>query len=143
MKYKSGDIFLLPSISGKLVVCQIICAFKDRFKRVFSFGVLSVADNEGVVDLVDKEFLRFKNSRGMENVIFTSVDNLKNGKWKIVGNISLSSEKEKLKYYRDAGALYFEDEFLEMLEHSRYKKYNVLGVAGYDLVQSYVEQFID
>ncbi|RMO89620.1 hypothetical protein ALQ32_200041 [Pseudomonas syringae pv. tagetis] len=143
MKYKSGDIFLLPSISGKLVVCQIICAFKDRFKRVFSFGVLSVADNEGDVDLVDKEFLRFKNSRGMENVIFTSVDNLKNGKWKIVGNISLSSEKEKLKYYRDAGALYFEDEFLEMLEHSRYKKYNVLGVAGYDLVQSYVEQFID
>ncbi|WP_122670361.1 Imm26 family immunity protein [Pseudomonas viridiflava] len=143
MKYKSGDIFLLPSISGKLVVCQIICAFKDRFKRVFSFGVLSVADNEGDVDLVDKEFLRFKNSRGMENVIFTSVDNLKNGKWKIVGNISLSSEKEKLKYYRDAGALYFEDEFLEMLEHSRYKEYNVLGVAGYDLVQSYVEQFID
>ncbi len=79
----------------------------------------------------------------MENVIFTSVDNLKNGKWKIVGNISLSSEKEKLKYYRDAGALYFEDEFLEMLEHSRYKEYNVLGVAGYDLIQSYVEQFID
>ncbi|EPN30066.1 hypothetical protein A244_39248 [Pseudomonas syringae pv. actinidiae ICMP 18807] len=143
MKYKSGDIFLLPSTSGKLVVCQIICAFKDRFKRVFSFGVLSVADNEGDVDLVDKEFLRFKNSRGMENVIFTSVDNLKNGKWKIVGNISLSSEKEKLKYYRDAGALYFEDEFLEMLEHSRYKEYNVLGVAGYDLIQSYVEQFID
>ncbi|MFA1027729.1 MULTISPECIES: Imm26 family immunity protein [Pseudomonas syringae group] len=143
MKYKSGDIFLLPSISGKLVVCQIICAFKDRFKKVFSFGVLSVADNEGDVDLADKEFLRFKNSRGMENVIFTSVDNLKNGKWKIVGNISLSPEKEKLKYYRDAGALYFEDEFLEMLEHSRYKEYNVLGVAGYDLVQSYVEQFID
>ncbi|NAT59551.1 hypothetical protein CU666_15925 [Pseudomonas syringae pv. actinidifoliorum] len=140
MKYKSGDIFLLPSISGKLVACQIICAFKDRFKRVFSFGVLSVADNEDDVDLVDKEFLCFKNSRGMENVIFTSVDNLKNGKWKIVGNISLSSEKEKLKYYRDAGALYFEDEFLEMLEHSHYKEYNVLGVAGYDLVQSYIEQ---
>ncbi|WP_024657481.1 Imm26 family immunity protein [Pseudomonas syringae USA007] len=142
MKYKSGDIFLLPSISGKFVVCQIICAFKDRFRRVFSFGVLSVADNEGDVDMIDKEFLRFKNSRGMENVIFTSVDNLKNGKWKIVGNIPLNSEKERFKYYRDAGALYFEDEFLEMLEHSRYKEYNVLGVAGYDLAQNYIEQFI-
>ncbi|KPW35584.1 hypothetical protein ALP45_200099 [Pseudomonas coronafaciens pv. atropurpurea] len=143
MKYKSGDVFLLPSRSGKLAICQIICAFKDRFKKVFSFGVLGVTDDEESVDFKDNEFLCFKNSKGRSSVIFTSIDNLKNGKWKIVGNIPLNSEKAKLKYFRDAGALYLEDEFLEMLDHSKYKEYNVLAVAGYELVQNYIEQLLD
>ncbi|RMU02584.1 hypothetical protein ALP36_03651, partial [Pseudomonas syringae pv. coriandricola] len=59
------------------------------------------------------------------------------------GNIPLNPEKTKLKYYRNAGAVYFEDEFLEMIEFSRYKEFKVLAVAGYDLVQSYIEQFFD
>ncbi|WP_122456014.1 Imm26 family immunity protein [Pseudomonas viridiflava] len=143
MKYKSGDIFLIPSNSGKFAVCQIICAFKDRFKKAFSFGVLGVADEEDKVELTDKEFLCFKNFRGMEVVIFASVEKLKSGNWKIVGNIPLTAEKTKLKYYRNAGAVYFEDEFLEMIEFSRYDEFNVLAVAGYDLVQSYIEQFFD
>ncbi|MDU8359359.1 Imm26 family immunity protein [Pseudomonas syringae group sp. J309-1] len=141
VKYNSGDVFLVPVTSGGFAVCQIICAFRDRFKRVFSFGVLSVTNDDGNVDVLDKEFLYFKNSRGAENLIFTSVENLKKGKWKIVGNIPLNAEKTKLKYFRDAGALYLDDEFLEMLEPSRYKDFNVLGVAGYDLVNSYLEQF--
>lgn len=141
VKYNSGDVFLIPVSSGGFAVCQIICAFRDRFKRVFSFGVIGLSDDDSKFDLTDKEFLYFKNSRGAENLIFTSVENLKKGKWKIVGNIPLSAEKTKLKYFRDAGALYFDDEFLEMLEHSRYKEFNVLGVAGYDLVNSYLEQF--
>jgi len=110
---------------------------------VFSFGVLSVTDDDSKVDLLDNEFLYFKNSRGAENLIFTSVEYLKKGKWKIVGNIPLSTEKTKLKYFRDAGALYFDDEFLEMLEFPRYKEFNVLAVAGYELVNSYLEQFFD
>ncbi|KPW44610.1 hypothetical protein ALO95_200440 [Pseudomonas syringae pv. antirrhini] len=143
MKYKSGDIFLIPSNTGSFAICQVICAFKDRFKRVFSFGVLGVTDEEGKVDLTDKEFLCFKNFKGMENVIFASTEKLKNGNWKVVGNIPLNPEKTKLKYYRNAGAVYFEDEFLEMIEFSRYKEFKVLAVAGYDLVQSYIEQFFD
>lgn len=143
MKYKSGDIFLIPSTSGKFAVCQIICAFKDRFKKVFSFGILGVTDEESTIDLTDKEFLCFKNSRGMESVIFASVEKLKNESWKIVGNNPLNPEKTKLKYYRNAGAVYFEDEFLEMIEFSRYKEFNVLAVAGYDIVQSYIEQLFD
>ena len=142
VKYNSGDVFLIPVSSGGFAVCQIICAFRDRFKRVFSFGVLSVTD-DSKVDLLDNEFLYFQNSRGAENFIFTSVEYLKKGKWKIVGNIPLNAEKTKLKYYRDAGALYFDDEFLEMLEFSRYKEFNVLAVAGYELVNSYLEQFFD
>ncbi|WP_218192145.1 Imm26 family immunity protein [Pseudomonas sp. Irchel 3A5] len=143
VKYKSGDVFLIPVSSGGFAVCQIVCAFRDRFKRVFSFGVLGVTADDSKVDLLDKEFLCFKNSRGMENIIFTSVENLKKGKWRIVGNIPLNADKTKLKYFRNADALYFDDEFLEMLEHSRYKDFNVLGVAGYELVNSYLEQFFD
>ncbi|PHN32740.1 Imm26 family immunity protein [Pseudomonas sp. ICMP 561] len=143
VKYNSGDVFLIPVTSGGFAVCQIICAFRDRFKRVFSFGVLSVTDDDSKVDLLDNEFLYFKSSRGAENLIFTSVEYLKKGKWRIVGNIPLSTEKTKLKYFRDAGALYFDDEFLEMLEFPRYKDFNVLGVAGYELVNSYLEQFFD
>ena len=143
MKYTSGDVFLIPSNSGKFAVCQILCAFKNRFKKAFSFGVLGVADEEGKVDLADKEFLCIKNSRGMEVVIFASVEKLKNGDWKIVGNIPLTPEKTKLKYYRNAGAVYCEDEFLEVIEFSRYKEFNVLAVAGYDRVQRYIEQFFD
>lgn len=142
-KYNSGDVFLIPVSSGGFAVCQIICAFRDRFKRVFSFGVLSVTDDDSKVDLLDKEFLYFKNFRGPENIIFTSAENLKKGKWKIVGNIPLNTEKTKLKYFRNAGALYFDDEFLEMLEFPRYKEFNVLAVAGYELVNSYLEQFFD
>lgn len=143
VKYNSGDVFLIPVSSGGFAVCQIICAFRDRFKRVFSFGVLSVTDDDSKVDLLENEFLYFKNSRGAENLIFTSVEYLKKGKWKIVGNIPLNAEKAKLKYYRDAGALYFDDEFLEILEFPRYKEFNVLAVAGYELVNSYLEQFFD
>lgn len=143
VKYNSGDVFLIPVSSGGFAVCQIICAFRDRFKKVFSFGVLSVTDDDGSVDILDKEFLYFKDFRGPENIIFTSAENLKKGKWKIVGNIPLNAEKTKLKYFRDAGALYFDDEFLEMLEFPRYKEFNVLGVAGYELVNSYLEQFFD
>ena len=143
VKYNSGDVFLIPVTSGGFAVCQIICAFRDRFKRVFSFGVLSMTDDDSKVDLLDNEFLYFKNSRGAENLIFTSVEYLKKGKWRVVGNIPLSTEKTKLKYFRDAGALYFDDEFLEMLEFPRYKDFNVLGVAGYELVNSYLEQFFD
>ncbi|MDU8359360.1 Imm26 family immunity protein [Pseudomonas syringae group sp. J309-1] len=143
VKYNSGDIFLIPVTSGGFAVCQIICAFRDRFKRVFSFGVLSVTNDDNNVDIMDKEFLYFKNFRRAENIIFTSVEYLKKGKWKIVGNIPLNAEKTKLKYFRNAGALYFDDEFLEMLEFPRYKDFNVLAVAGYELVNSHLEQFFD
>lgn len=143
VKYNSGDVFLIPVSSGGFAVCQIICAFRDRFKRVFSFGVLTVTDDDSKVDLLDNKFLYFKNSRGAEKLIFTSVEYLKKGKWRIVGNIPLNAEKMKLKYFRNAGALYFDDEFLEMLEFPRYKEFNVLAVAGYELVNSYLEQLSD
>jgi hypothetical protein len=82
VKYNSGDVFLIPVSSGGFAVGQIICAFRDRFKRVFSFGVLGVTNDDSNVDLLDREFLYFKNFRGAENIIFTSVENLKKGNGK-------------------------------------------------------------
>lgn len=141
-KYESGDLFLLPITTGGVALCQVVSAFKDRFKKVFSFGVLQVSTGDPDFDLVDRDYLKFKNSRGSEQLIFTSADKLKNGEWAIVGHVPLTPVKNELKYFRNSYNLYFEDEFLETLDKSKAKEFNVMGVAGFDLVQSYLSQML-
>ena len=45
VKYKAGDIFVIPMHDHRFASCQVISALPDRFKKVFSFGVLSIQED--------------------------------------------------------------------------------------------------
>ncbi|WP_236032069.1 Imm26 family immunity protein [Dickeya parazeae] len=76
-KYNEGDVFVIPINNEKSAICQIACAFKGRFKKAFSFGVIGIQADCSMPN--DSEFLTFKNSRGELNIIFSSPENIKNG----------------------------------------------------------------
>ncbi|MFJ5440927.1 Imm26 family immunity protein [Pectobacterium sp. CHL-2024] len=139
VKYKEGDIFIVESRSGKFAVCQIVCAFRGDFKKVFSFGVLCIKEDKEVPD--DGGFIPFNGSRGVFNIIFAASENIKKGNWKVVGNIPISEEKEKFKFYQSAGHLYKCDEYLRCLDKSEYRDFIIMGVAGNDLVMNYFDQY--
>ncbi|WP_033577392.1 immunity 26/phosphotriesterase HocA family protein [Dickeya chrysanthemi] len=137
-KYNEGDVFVIPMNNEKFAICQIVCAFKGRFKKAFSFGVIGIQADCSMPN--DSEFLTFKNSRGEFNIMFSSPENIKNGDWVIIGNIPLTQKKETLKIYQSAGNLYQCDEYIRALNKEEYKSFNVMGVAGYELVHQYLSQ---
>ncbi|MCH1925752.1 immunity 26/phosphotriesterase HocA family protein [Shewanella sp. C32] len=137
-KYNEGDIFVIPMNNEKFAICQIVCAFKGRFKKAFSFGVIGIQSDSSMPN--DSEFLTFKNSRGEFDIIFSSSENIKNGDWIIIGNIPITQKKEALKIYQSAGNLYRCDEHIRVLNKEEYKSFNVMGIAGYELVHQYLAQ---
>ncbi|MGN7416088.1 immunity 26/phosphotriesterase HocA family protein [Paenibacillus sp. SAF-068] len=132
--YNEGDVFLIPMKDGRFAICQVVCALKDRFKKAFSFGVMSIQRDE-TERLEDGDFLFYSFGNRRSNVIFTSPANIRNGMWKIVGNIPLTPEKEELRVFQCAGHLYCGDEYIRNLQIEEYSQYNTLGAAGYELVQ--------
>lgn len=142
-KHEAGDIFVIPMHDGSYAFCQVICALRGRFKKVFSFGVMGlVADKEIPNDISEwnDSLLTFVNSRGSMRVIFAATDNLRSGDWEIVGHIPLTTEKEALQEFQSAGHLYHGDEWIRNLTPAEYKLYNTMGVAGNELVQQYLAQ---
>ncbi|WP_339258775.1 immunity 26/phosphotriesterase HocA family protein [Paenibacillus sp. FSL R5-0713] len=135
--YNEGDIFLIPMKDGRFAVCQVVCALKGRFKKAFSFGVMSIQRDE-TVSLEDGEFLFYSFGKRRSNIIFTSPANIRNGSWRIVGNTPLTPEKEKLKVFQCAGHLYCGDEYIRNLPIEEYSQFNTLGVAGFELVQNHL-----
>lgn len=95
--YNEGDVFLIPMHDGRFAVCQVICALRDRFKKAFSFGVMSIQRDE-TVSLEDGEFLIYSYGKRKSSVIFTSPKLLKDGTWSIIGNIPLTPAKKNCKY---------------------------------------------
>lgn len=98
--YNEGDVFLIPMHDGRFAVCQVICALRYRFKKAFSFGVMSIQRDE-TVSLEDGEFLVYSYGKRKSSVIFTSPKLLKDGTWSIVGNIPLTPAKKELQCVRD------------------------------------------
>ncbi|MCG7378000.1 immunity 26/phosphotriesterase HocA family protein [Paenibacillus sp. ACRSA] len=135
--YSEGDIFLIPMHDGRVAVCQIVCALKGRFKKTFSFGVMSVQHDE-TVSLKDGEFLAYSFGERKSIVIFTSPAHLKDGTWRIIGNIPLTSAKKELQIFQCAGHLYNGDEYIRNLSPAEYSQYITLGVAGFELVQNHL-----
>ncbi|WP_397346705.1 immunity 26/phosphotriesterase HocA family protein [Paenibacillus polymyxa] len=70
IKHREGDIFVIPLHDGRFAVCQVICALYGRFKKVFSFGVLSIGQNQAYEG--ETTYLPFTNYRGRFEVIFTA-----------------------------------------------------------------------
>ncbi|WP_411735791.1 immunity 26/phosphotriesterase HocA family protein [Paenibacillus sp. M2] len=135
--YNEGDVFLIPMKDGRFAVCQVVCALKGRFKKTFSFGVMSIQRDE-TEKLEDGDFLFYSFGNRRSNVIFTSPANIRNGSWRIVGNTPLTAEKEELKVFQCAGHLYCGDEYIRNLPIEEYSQFNTLGVAGFELVQNHL-----
>ncbi|MHA6528835.1 immunity 26/phosphotriesterase HocA family protein [Paenibacillus sp. BAC0078] len=137
-RYSEGDIFMIPMHDGRFAVCQVVCALKDRFKKAFSFGVIRLELDDTNVE--DGAFLSYRFGSRQSSVIFTSPANLRNGTWRIVGNIPLTPDKEELKVFQCAGHLYRGDEYIRNLRQDEYGKFTALGVAGYELVQIHLSE---
>ncbi|WP_426334053.1 immunity 26/phosphotriesterase HocA family protein [Paenibacillus silvae] len=135
--YNEGDIFLIPMHDGRFAVCQVVCALRDRFKKAFSFGVMSIQRDE-TVSLEDGEFLVYSYGKRKSSVIFTSPKLLKDGTWSIIGNIPLTPAKKELQVFQCAGAVYNGDEYIRMVPPEEYSQYITMGVAGFELVQNHL-----
>ncbi|UFH49887.1 Imm26 family immunity protein [Pseudomonas sp. KNUC1026] len=139
-KFEPGDLFLLPITAGGFALCQIVSVFKDRFKKIFSFGVMQISSSDLELELIERDYLQFENARGREQLIFTSTEKLNSGEWVIVGHVPLTPTKLTFRYFRVSYNLYCDDVLLGNLDKIKAKKYNVMAVAGFELVQSYLQQ---
>ncbi|CAM7797447.1 hypothetical protein PHDIMM138B_28285 [Phytobacter diazotrophicus] len=50
VKYKEGDIFVIPMSNGKYALCQIVFAPKQKFKQAIGFCILSIQNTKKVRD---------------------------------------------------------------------------------------------
>ncbi|ACX88194.1 conserved hypothetical protein [Pectobacterium parmentieri WPP163] len=139
----SGNIFSIPMNDGRFAIAQVIWMpsgkLPTRFRNIFSFAVLSIQNDQEIPSVND--YLVFNNYRGDFKVIFTSKENILNGEWVLLKRDELSNIHDNLKYFNNAGDLYFLDEHVRKLAVSEYKDYNIMAVAGYELVQQYLSQY--
>lgn len=139
----AGDIFSIPMNNGRFAIAQVIWMpsgkLSAKFRNVFSFAVLSI-QNDQEIPIVN-DYLVFKNYHGDFKVIFTSKEKILNGEWVLLKRDELSSAHDNLRFFNNAGDLYFLDEHVRKLAVSEYKDYNIMAVAGYELVQQYLSQY--
>ena len=136
VKYREGDIFIIPLSNQKHAVCQVVFAPKGKFKKIISFCVLSVQDDE---IFINDGFLTpvYVDKFGKKTqVIFTGNQNISNGLWKIVDHVDLNEEKEKLKIFNYAGGLYNGEVEIGRIPVSEYPNYITMGVSGFELVDN-------
>ncbi|WP_042820487.1 Imm26 family immunity protein [Yersinia wautersii] len=135
VKYKEGDIFIIP-VKNRFAVCQIIFAPKNKFKQVIGFCTLSIQDdnifkNDGVLSPIT--FI----DMGKEiKIIFTGNQKIKNGSWEIIDNVALTEDKNELKIFNYAGGLYKGEEEIRRLPVSEYNNYTSMEVFGFELVEN-------
>ncbi|MEX6664256.1 Imm26 family immunity protein [Pseudomonas sp. W2-17] len=139
----SGDYFTIPMSDGRQAICQAIWIGKNNsdptFKRVFAFCVLSVGDKKHIPEEIS--YLSFQNHRGTFKVIFTAVDKLLSGEWPIIGSGPIKDQRLVNLEFNMAGDLYLCGEFVRKLSGEEYKNYLLMGVAGYVLVENYLNQY--
>lgn len=136
VKYKEGDIFVIPLSNGKYAICQIIFAPKGMFKKVISFCTLSIQDdekfnNDGFLTPIFVDVFGKKTQ-----VIFTGNQNIRDGEWKIIGSVNLTEDKKKLKIFNYAGGVYNGEVEIKRIPVSEYHNYTAMGVLGFELVDN-------
>lgn len=134
MMLNEGDIFLIPLENGEEMKCKIICAFKGKFKKVFSFVVLKCCYEDY------EELFSFRGYKNEFNVIFSSVEKIKKKEWKVVDNRALDDFQKTLQYYEVGGHLYHNDEYIRRLNNEEVGDYISMKIAGFDLIKKYFEQ---
>ncbi|QOV70683.1 immunity 26/phosphotriesterase HocA family protein [Citrobacter sp. BDA59-3] len=136
VKYKEGDIFVIPISNGKYALCQIVFAPKQKFKQAIGFCILSIQNTDEFKDsgaLTPLSFEKF--GKGMK-VIFTGNQNITKGLWKIIGHADLTEDKKQLKIFNYAGGLYDGEEEIRRLSVAEYPNYTTMGVSGFELVDN-------
>ena len=138
VKYKEGDIFIIP-VKGKFVLCQVVFSPRGKFKKIIGFCVVFVQDNkifknDGILTPIP-----VMDMGGEMNVIFTGNQNIENGSWEIIGHAELTEDKEELKIFNYAGGLYKGEEEIRRIPVSEYNKYTTMEVYGFELVNSLLE----
>ncbi|EMB4326916.1 hypothetical protein RJ492_005539 [Pluralibacter gergoviae] len=142
-KLNAGDVFSIPMNDGRFAIAQVIWMpsgeSSSKFRNVFSFAVLSIQNNQEIP--IVNDYLVFNNYRGDFKVIFTSKEKILNGEWVLLKRDELSNVHDNLRFFNNAGDLYFLDEHVRKLTVSEYKDYNIMAVVGYELVQQYLSQY--
>ncbi|KLG14472.1 hypothetical protein YA49_00275 [Enterobacter cloacae subsp. cloacae] len=136
VKYKEGDIFVIPMSNGKYALCQVVFAPKQKFKQAIGFCILSIQDTEEFEEKISLTTLSFEKFGKEMKVIFTGNQNISKGIWKIVGHANLTEEKKQLKIFNYAGGLYDGEEEIRRLSVAEYPNYTTMGVSGFELVDN-------
>ncbi|MBO1109752.1 hypothetical protein J2R62_16360 [Plesiomonas shigelloides] len=142
-KLNAGDIFSIPMNDGRFAIAQVIWMPSGKpsakFRNVFSFAVLSIQNDQEIP--ITNDYLVFNNYRGEFKVIFASKEKVLNGEWVFLKKGELSNAHDRLRFFNNAGDLYFLGEHVRKLSVSEYKEHHVMAVAGYELVQQYLSQY--
>lgn len=136
VKYKEGDIFVIPMSNGKYALCQIVFAPEQKFKQTIGFCILSIQNTEELEDNCSLIPLSFEKFGKEMKVIFTGNQNMSKGVWKIIGHADLTEEKKQLKIFNYAGGLYNGEEEIRRLSVDEYPNYTTMGVSGFELVDN-------
>lgn len=135
VRYRSGDVFVIPMTEGRSAICQVVCALRGRFKQAFSFGVLAVRSGGSEAPIGESRYLPVDRNGRASVVLFASAENIADGTWKIVDHRELTPEQEELQYFAVSTHLYRGDEYVRALSVEEMKQYPVLQVAGDERVQ--------
>ena len=94
VKYKEGDIFVIPLSNGKYAICHIVFVPSKKFKQAIGFCILSLQNTEELMDSGALTPLIFEKFGKEMKVIFTGNQNISKGVWKIIGYADLTEEKK-------------------------------------------------
>ena len=136
VKYKEGDIFVIPLSNGKYAICHIVFAPSKKFKQAIGFCILSIQQTEEVIDSGSLTPLSFEKFGKETKIIFTGNQNISKGVWKIIGHTDLTEEKKQLKIFNYAGGLYNGEDEIRRLSVAEYPNYTTMGVSGFELVDN-------
>ncbi|WP_311842761.1 immunity 26/phosphotriesterase HocA family protein [Enterobacter bugandensis] len=136
VKYKEGDIFVIPMSNGKYALCQVVFAPKQKFKQVLGFCILTIQDTEEFKVNSSLTPLSLEKFGKEMKVLFIGNQNISKGIWKIIGYADLTEEKKQLKIFNYAGGLYDGEEEIRRLSVAEYPNYTTMGVSGFELVDN-------
>ncbi len=135
VRYRPGDLFVIPMTDGRTALCQVVCALRGRVKQAFSFGVLAVRSGGSEAPIGESRYLPIDRAGRVSSILFASAENMADGTWEIVDHRDLTPEQEELQYFAVSTHLYRGDEYVRALSVEEMKRYPVLQVAGDERVQ--------
>ncbi|KHN49147.1 Imm26 family immunity protein [Pectobacterium fontis] len=136
VKYKDGDIFIIPLSNGKYAICQIVFSSKGKFKQIIAFCVLFIQDDESFNNDALLNPMSVDKFGKVTKIIFTGNQKISNGLWKIIGHTDLSEEKKQLRIFNYAGGLYNGEEEIRRIPIAEYPNYTTMAVSGFELVDN-------
>ncbi|WP_017348150.1 Imm26 family immunity protein [Pantoea sp. A4] len=136
VKYKEGDVFVIPLSNGKYAICKVVFAPKGKFKKIISFCVLSIQHDEIFINDGIIKPISFEKFGKKTQVLFTGNQNISNGLWKVIDCVDLTEDEVELKVFNYAGGLYNGETEIRRIPIAEYPNYTAMGVSGFELVDN-------